>query len=458
MPLPKSMFLLAGLAWGLLLPGCRTTSSREALAEPAGQYVILISKATDGMPDWRAVATTLAQRHRGARILIYETQPTTVLPALQAQPPRWLCWVARPEELGAQPVAGMHRLCRSIDADPYTDVFWGIVTGDTAATAAALASPGAPLTVRKVVANTEFAMECVETGKWFSELRAGEVWSKQKGGQAVKVAGEADSTAGLVKAFNDERPDAILTSGHASEQDWQPGYAYRNGVFVQKDGRIIGKALDGSVQTVDSPNPKVYLGIGNCLIGNVPGKPGCMATAWMAGGGVRQFVGYTVPTWYGYGGWGVLDYFIEQPGRYSLTEAFFANQQALVWRLAGQPAADDRRGLEYDSDHVAFYGDPQWDARLAPGPLRWREEFRETAPGEFTWTVTPTAGDQSFATVNRNGSQRGGRPLVRFLPRRFASMELLEGARWQPFLADDFILLPRPAGPVEKITIRFKGK
>jgi hypothetical protein len=29
----------------------------------------------------------------------------------------------------------------------------------------------------------------------------------------------------------------------------------------------------------------------------------------------------------------MLDYFLEQPGRFSLSEAFFANQQALVHRL-----------------------------------------------------------------------------------------------------------------------------
>jgi hypothetical protein len=48
---------------------------------------------------------------------------------------------------------------------------------------------------------------------------------------------------------------------------------------------------------------------------------------------VRQMAGYVLPTWYGYQGWGLLDYFVEQPGRFTLTEAFHANHHALVHRL-----------------------------------------------------------------------------------------------------------------------------
>jgi hypothetical protein len=57
------------------------------------------------------------------------------------------------------------------------------------------------------------------------------------------------------------------------------------------------------------------------------------ALAFLNSAGVYQMVGYTVPTWYGYGGWGMLDYFLEQPGRFTLSEAFFANQQAFIHRL-----------------------------------------------------------------------------------------------------------------------------
>ena len=43
--------------------------------------------------------------------------------------------------------------------------------------------------------------------------------------------------------------------------------------------------------------------------------------------------GYTELTWYGYSGWGMLDYCVEQPGRYTCAEAFAASQAALIHRL-----------------------------------------------------------------------------------------------------------------------------
>ena len=67
-------------------------------------------------------------------------------------------------------------------------------------------------------------------------------------------------------------------------------------------------------------------------MGHIDGT-NAMALAFLNSGGVNQMVGYTVTTWYGYAGWGCLDYFVEQPGRYTLAEAFRANQTALINRL-----------------------------------------------------------------------------------------------------------------------------
>lgn len=425
----------------------------------AADYVILVSSSTRSEAGWPEVVDALADRHKGAKVVEFTNGPGEAAAAVKAEKPRHLCWIARPQELGKEPVAELHRLARGLDEDPFTDVFWGIITGRDAASALALARPGNPLVVKRVVSGTEFAMECVTEGKWFSELDQGVVWEKKPGSVPVRAEGEADSTAALARAFGVGNPDAILTSGHATEENWEPGYRYKNGHFVHRDGVITGLALDGTTHPVRSNHPKVYLGIGNCLIANVPGKAECMATAWLAHGGVRQFFGYTVPTWYGYGGWGVLDYWLEQPGRFTLSEAIFANLHALDARLAGAFGAldpMDRRGLAHDRDTVVLLGDPAWDARLAPGPLRWEESFAESTPGEFTWTILPTAGDQSFAAVNTNGSQRGGRPLVRFLPASSRAYELVEGESWKPVVGDDFLLVPRPSGTPEKMVIRVR--
>ena len=219
-------------------------------------------------------------------------------------------------------------------------------------------------------------------------------------------------------------------------------------------------------------------------MGHING-PDAMALAWMNDVGVRQMIGYIVPTWYGYSGWGCLDYFLEQPGRYTFAEAFHANQHALVHRLqtyfpdvatnnvanvrrlrvtltdrakADGLSAHDARGLLFDREMVAFYGDPAWTARMAPAENTY-EQTLTVADGVYTLTIKPKRGDASFTPVNTNGSQRGWRPVIAFLPRRLRDVRIVTGAEWAPVVTDDFILVPRPRKPVpaEGIKVVFTG-
>ena len=276
----------------------------------------------------------------------------------------------------------------------------------------------------------------------------------------------------VVDALGPYRAELFVTSGHATERDWQIGYRYRNGQFRSAAGELFGVDTRGARFTIRSDNPKVYLPVGNCLMGHIDG-PDAMALAFMNRAGVLQMIGYTVVTWYGYGGWGLLDYFLEQPGRFTLAEAFFANQQALLHRLethfpgvadAGAGAdprkvrievspraraagltPDDARGLLYDRDAVAFYGDPAWEARLAPGPLAWEQSLSHHN-GVYRFEFRPLGGLRTFEPINTNGSQRGGRPLVQLLGQRIraGSVRILEGDELEPLVSDDFLLVPNP--------------
>jgi len=229
----------------------------------------------------------------------------------------------------------------------------------------------------------------------------------------------------------------------------------------------------------------VYLPIGNCLMGHING-PDSMALAWMNGAGVHQMIGYTVSTWYGYAGWGCLDYFLEQPGRFTFVESFFANHQALLHRLhtyfpelagsepgPGRPrvtvklsqaaksaglTGNDARGLFFDRDVVALYGDPAWSARMAPGPLAWRQKL-DVAGGVYTFEITPNAGEKTFQPINTNGSQRGWRPIVQWLPHRVKDVKLIEGKDLRPVITDDFVLVPNPrkCDPKRRYRIVFRA-
>ncbi len=402
-------------------------------------YVVVVARQTREQPEWQAVVDALVARH-AATVLVYDQQPEECLPELQRRHPRYTCFVAPHEEVTRAFVAQVHQLTRQYDDDPYTDTFWGILTGWNAEGALRIAQHDEPLTVRKVASGTEFAMEKVVEGVWYCELVQNRMYRKEPGQTPQRQEAPDDTTRALVDTLNAYRADLFITSGHATERDWQIGFRYRNGSFRSSQGQLFGLDTRGERHPIDSPNPKVYLAVGNCLMGHIDG-PDAMALAWLESAGVKQMVGYTVLTWFGFGGWGCLDYFLEQPGRYTLTEAFFANQHALIYNLEHE--IGNPRGLEFDKNAVAFYGDPAWVARMAEGELHYEQQL-DIADGVYTLTITPNRGEASFQPVNTNGSQRGWRPLVQFLPHRIGQVELLAGEELQPVITDDFILIPNP--------------
>ena len=84
-----------------------------------------------------------------------------------------------------------------------------------------------------------------------------------------------------------------------------------------------------------------------------------------------------------------------------------------------------------------------WSARMAPGKLAYGQKL-SFADGAYTFEIEPKQGGKSFATVNSNGSQRGGRPFVAFLGHRVENVEVIMGKDLGPVVTDDFILVPRP--------------
>lgn len=440
-----TLYLVTALCIALA-SGCRTT-----LTDDNASYAILVSQATVENPGWNEVVKTLEQKYPASSRLIYTKTPAERLSALQKLHPHYTCFVATPEETGRDFVLGIHKLCRSYDDDPYTDTLWAILTGYDAASALRIAKCSEPLTIHKVASGTEIALEMVEQGGWYDELEAGKKVWKKPGKEPVQSRVPQDTTRALVDTLNEWQPDCFVTSGHATEHNWMLGYRYKNGYFKCERGVLYGEDTAKVRHPVNSPNPKVYLPIGNCLMGHIDGVD-CMALAWMNSAGVNQMIGYIQPTWFGYAGWGTLDYFIEQPGRYTFIEAFFANHHALVHKLQNEPS----KGLEFDRDHVAVYGDPAWSAKMAPKECRWEQTLTEEN-GVFTLTITPNRGKESFLPVNTNGSQRGGRPIIAYLPRRITGKaKIILGAEHKPVITDDFILVPNPGKNYDGKTIQIR--
>ena len=435
-------------------------------------YAVVVKASTAQDAEWKKVVDALKQKHN-ATVITYTDSVDGTLDALSDLFPRYACFVAKPEDAGRLFVAQVHQLTRQMDDDPYTDTLWGVLTGYDAANALEIAMTDQPLVIKKVASGTEFAADMVTEGQWYDELVKNKHVRKSSGGDAEQLKGPDDTTKSIVDLLNEYHADAMITSGHATERDWQIGFRYKNGYFRCADGKLFGLDTNQEKHLVDSSNPKVYLAIGNCRMGHVVDQD-AMALAWMNSAGVRQMIGYTVDTWYGYGGWGCLDFFIEQPGRYTFAEAFHANHHALIHRLetyfpkevsqarfplAGQPRIRqfevpaegvalglrpfDAVGLLYDRDVVALYGDPKWSAKMASLPKYFQQSL-EVSDDVYTLTITPNRGSESFEPVNTNGSQRGWRPFVQFLPHRIKDVKIVAGGEMNPVITDDFILVPNP--------------
>ena len=449
-------------------------------------YAVVVSRATQADGDWGRVVEVLREKHQGA-VIVFDASVEEALPGLRELFPRYACFVARPGEVSRRFVAQVHRLTRRLDEDPYADCFWGILTGYDAANALRLAEHQEPLIVRKAVGGTEIPLEMCEEGQWYSEQEAGHWTRKERGGESTAISGPSDTTEALVNCLTEYGADLFVTSGHATERDWQIGYRYRNGQFRCENGLLYGLDTQGRRFPIRSPGPKLYLPVGNCLMGHIDGT-NAMALAFLNSAGVHQMAGYTVTTWYGYAGWGCLDYFLEQPGRYTFAEAFLANEAALIQQLQAyfpdlvsaelddngqtQPpihlteaaraaglTANDARGLLYDRDTLAFYGDPAWVARMADRPKAWNQSLTETN-GTWTFEITPNRGARTFAPISVNGSQRGGRPIIQFLPCRLKDTCVIEGADLKPVVTDTFILVPNPleCDPARKYRIVFRAE
>ena len=408
-------------------------------------YAVCVSRETMEDEAWRAAANALVARHAAALVLYSTGVPEQVLPLLRSIDPQYVGFVARPEEAGRDFVAALHRLSRQVDDDPYGDFLWGIVTGYDAGDALRIAQGGPPLSVRRVVGGTGLDLTNFQSGVAFFETRQGRMRSREPRGEVLDGACPPDATAEIVKALNAGDAQLFVTSGHASERDWQIGFSFKGGQIRCREGRLLGIDAGGGIHPIDSSNPKVYLAPGNCLIGHIPDRE-AIALAWMHSGGVDQFVGYTVSTWHGFMGWTVLHYWVESQQGMTLAEAFFAASQAnvaelqtrfpktagvtinefgiesdpfLLDSLAERYGITDQEnlGLLWDRDTLAFYGDPAFEARVVPGrvpPYAASLESEPLSEGRVRCRLSVTAAEDGELV----------RPVFLRLPERLRDLEV----------------------------------
>jgi zinc protease len=387
-----------------------------------GGYAVVVSKTTQSDAGWAKVVDALKEKYGDqVKVFTWDKSVDETKADLSAMMPRYTCFVTRPTEAGREFVTQVHRLTRNLNDDPYPDTIWGILTGFDSADALRIAQTSAPLEVHNVVSTTGVHSEFYDTVFTVSDGKEGKVF--QKGDAAVTVAlpdkDKPDRAHLVVDAVHAVKPDMLVTSSHAMERILEMPFS--KGAFLGVNGKVIGLGttgghgglhLDDHGWELSSPNPKVWLASGNCLIGHITDS-NSMALAMMHSAGVTQMVGYTVTTWYGAGGWGTLEWFQNQPGRFTLAESFFINDAAITRRLAhefpgreryavkvyndedlgslvqelGEPfpkqeaKQKDLLGLTWDHDTVAFYGDPAWTAKVAPHDCAFDQKLTDNKTG-----------------------------------------------------------------------------
>lgn len=484
---------------------------RAALAEvPETDYAVVASTATLANPAWSNVVQALCQKHHAA-LVCTAGSPAGATDGLSKFQPRYVAFVARPEELDVQFVREIHLMSRAMDADPFADFYWGIITGYSANDALRIVRRTEPLSVKRSLNTTGVNPELFDEVLTLSDANPPGNWQqvingrKESGREDPKGPGHA---ARFADFFTNHSPDLLVTSGHATEVNlelpfgmgslicWSNHlYALERPDFVrwvramsagESEGglwfcspdypRLCGDwiAQHKPIPLAVSTNSKVLLAAGNCLIGDAQRSLNSMVITWLSAGGVDQFVGYTVPTWYGRGGWGTLQIWESSRGALNLSEAFFLNNQRVVQqildldpelnrltlddetagRLTGErrggqtdtlrklekilPRIEESRrrdaiGLLYDRDTLALYGDPKWEARM---------DARKGA-GPLAWKWSGGKGSDMVLTLTASSNYTSGEAFLLPLPRRVKRATIVEPAAIAAKANDEFLLFPK---------------
>ncbi len=406
----KHYFLLFGEALTCCVLQACCVKAPTQYTIPADSYAIVASSAIMHDVEWRAATVeTLQQKYPTAQLYVWSKDLKEIQQDLTKQQPSFTFFVVRPEEAGAELTIDISTLCRALDDDPYTDTFWGVITGYNAISAQAIANADS-ITIERALDCAGCDLEVFREAWRYSEDHRGimKIWKRGVTTSIQDIPCDTDNTAGMLERLQDDRIQFLTTSGHATQHDWQMGYCGPNMTMVHKNGQLFAKDTKKRLHRAASPEPKVYFATGNCLIGDID-QVDCMALSWMRDGGVKQFMGYTVTTWYGAQGWGTQGLFVDTAGLCTAAEAFHFTNIGIVNWLEKQPIQDlrafrleklqrvnlpttpgmnhyaeqlqkegrapqqiqklirDITGHLHDRDTVCFYGDPALQTRIADG-------------------------------------------------------------------------------------------
>lgn len=432
-------------------------------ASPAKQlnYTVLTTETTAADPAWRKVAETLAAKYEGAKLIVIPTlDEENCVQALRSASARYAAIVLKPEEIGRDSTNALHRAARKIDDDPWGDCIWGYVTGYSAADAQRIADTRDPLIIKRLLATTNVSSAPFEHSYCITDWTGFPVLEQTGYRQPTQTTYTTKTPEGkdvlengiqsrFAEQLSDKAPQIIITSSHATQYNLEMPFS--KGLIFPADNRfyqlplpqmrefgpVLAQAMNGqsgamrllaktlNAQEIKPDNtPRVWLAAGNCLLGDAAHTNQSMAVTALSSYTCNQLIGYTVPSWYGAGGWGTLSTFFDNTDGTTLAEAWFLNNQFILHdTLSISPEllsirfdraeidsqlqrevinqlpkvsiskAKDAIGLVHDRDTVAFYGDPAWAASI--------DTAHSARPFHIEWT-----GEKSFTITANSDSKR----------------------------------------------------
>ena len=267
---------------------------------------------------------------------------------------------------------------------------------------------------------------------------------------------------------------------------------FSRGNLMCKDGKLYADFPEGPQDLKESGKTRVYLPVGNCLMGNINNTKDCMALAFMNSANVGMLAGgYVIETWYGRNGWGGLCYLMNNPGRYTIPEAFYLNQQDMLFQLRnmapallnkpfpfkekvtdlqeeytkatemnGGKMSEDIFGFFYDRDIVALYGDPAWDVRIAKteNPNDYEVTYKvKSQECVITIKTGPNYSEKRLEGADLRSKHVGDLPFSFLFPKRLRNPRLADGQPWKAAVDENFLLIYKPGfEPNKKYTIVLK--
>jgi len=405
----------------LLLCALAAPAARASTRQPF-RYAILIGKETARDPRWNEVAGALARKYASSRIFTYGDLDELVGP-LKEFSPDYVAFVCRPEEASPGFVRQAGRFNRKLENGPYGTAVWAIVTGHGPEDALRIARNDSPPKINFGLGGFRGFLDSLPEGVAYSEFtESRRDWQEKKAGQKVRERHDApdDHLLPMIRLINGNKVDGVWTSGHAGKDMWSVYYPEGPADVVAEDGALTG-VIDGEPRaSIRSTNPKIYLGIGNCLSARIDDVNASYALSWIHSGGVHQYFGYVEETYYGLMGWGMADNFFYRGARFNVAESAFVANQSLLLAIEKRLVPDEVEDMEYDRDVTVVYGDPAWMATVPEATAREVEHWstrlgRSMAGGKIRWELTVTfKRDGDFSSE----SGKDLRPVFAFLPER----------------------------------------